>query len=281
MREEVLEFLCCPICKEDLELHKVLKTREHEIASGFLACSKCGRLYEVKNGIPDLLPPEFIKGSDKRWMIAYDRSARSYYILMHIIMPALSLWTEVLARSEWVARLGLRRGDMALDVSTGTGRNLPFLLKRVGHEGLVFGMDISKGMLAYAARLVRAKGWHNVELQRANAAYLPYRDNMFDGVLHVGGINTFEDKVRALAEMVRVAKPGARVVIVDEGLEPNKRKTLIGRFLLRTNALYFSMPPEKPLREQVEDLKVEWGVVPCWAMPMWPFYVMEARKPLR
>ena len=108
MREEVLEFLCCPICKEDLELHKVLKTREHEIASGFLACSKCGRLYKVKNGIPDLLPPEFIKGSDKRWMMAYDRSARSYYILMHIIMPALSLWTEILARSEWVARTETR-----------------------------------------------------------------------------------------------------------------------------------------------------------------------------
>ncbi len=38
----------------------------------------------------------------------------------------------------------------------------------------------------------------------------------FDTVLHVGGINYFNDKARAIAEMVRVAKPGAHIVIVDE-----------------------------------------------------------------
>ena len=35
-------------------------------------------------------------------------------------------------------------------------------------------------------------------------------------MLHIGGINFFDDKARALAEMARVAKPGVRVVVVDE-----------------------------------------------------------------
>ena len=48
------------------------------------------------------------------------------------------------------------------------------------------------------------------------AEALPFADNSFDAVLHVGGINFFNDKARAIAEMVRVAKPGAHVVIVDE-----------------------------------------------------------------
>ena len=182
---------------------------------------------------------------------AYDRMAKSYYILMHLLIPALSLWTEPLARSRWVGLLGLRRGDVVLDVATGAGRNLPFLLKRVGREGMVLGMDISKSMLSLAARQARARGWRNVELQRANASYLPYKDEVFDAVFHVGGVNTFEEKARALAEMVRVARPGARLVVVDEGLEPGKRQTFRGRFLLRMNALYASLPPLAELPEEL------------------------------
>jgi SAM-dependent methyltransferase len=45
---------------------------------------------------------------------------------------------------------------------------------------------------------------------------LPFRDAIFDCVFHVGGINFFSDKARAIAEMVRVARPGTKIVIVDE-----------------------------------------------------------------
>jgi ubiquinone/menaquinone biosynthesis C-methylase UbiE len=38
----------------------------------------------------------------------------------------------------------------------------------------------------------------------------------FDGVFHVGGINFFNNKEAAMAEMIRVAKPGARILIADE-----------------------------------------------------------------
>ena len=45
---------------------------------------------------------------------------------------------------------------------------------------------------------------------------LPFADNYFDIVFHVGGINFFSDKARAIAEMLRVAKPGTRLMIADE-----------------------------------------------------------------
>ncbi len=44
----------------------------------------------------------------------------------------------------------------------------------------------------------------------------PFRDAIFDAVFHVGGINFFNDRARAIAEMIRVAKPGTKIVIVDE-----------------------------------------------------------------
>ena len=45
---------------------------------------------------------------------------------------------------------------------------------------------------------------------------LPYKDNSFDSVFHVGGINFFNDKKAAIEEMIRVAKPNTKITIVDE-----------------------------------------------------------------
>lgn len=49
-----------------------------------------------------------------------------------------------------------------------------------------------------------------------NGENLPFQDEMFEGVLHVGGINFFNDKEAAISEMIRVAKPGACILIADE-----------------------------------------------------------------
>ena len=50
---------------------------------------------------------------------------------------------------------------MVLDVSTGTGRNIPFIASKIGKGGRLFAMDISRGVLDYARRKVK-QGW-NVE----------------------------------------------------------------------------------------------------------------------
>ena len=48
------------------------------------------------------------------------------------------------------------------------------------------------------------------------AEQLPFEGDTFDVVFHTGSINVFEDRRRAIEEMVRVAKPGTRIVISDE-----------------------------------------------------------------
>ena len=52
-----MEILCCPVCKGDLDL--AVDVEKDEIIEGSLFCKKCSHRYEIKDGIPDLLPPDF------------------------------------------------------------------------------------------------------------------------------------------------------------------------------------------------------------------------------
>jgi SAM-dependent methyltransferase len=78
-----------------------------------------------------------------------------------------------------------------------------------------FGIDLSWGMLRRCVR--NLTGWRrSAHLFQGEAERLPFRDAVFNSVCHVGGINFFNDKARAIEEMIRVAKPGAKIVILDE-----------------------------------------------------------------
>jgi SAM-dependent methyltransferase len=61
------------------------------------------------------------------------------------------------------------------------------------------------------------------DLFQGAAEHLPFVDEAFDVVLHMGGINFFNDKALALSEMVRVARPGTKFVVVDETEDAARR----------------------------------------------------------
>ncbi|MDI6856391.1 MAG: methytransferase partner Trm112 [Candidatus Thermoplasmatota archaeon] len=56
MKKDLLEILCCPVCKGDLEL-KIEKEEGNDIIEGLLICKKCGD-YRIEEGVPNLLPKE-------------------------------------------------------------------------------------------------------------------------------------------------------------------------------------------------------------------------------
>lgn len=158
-------------------------------------------------------------------------------------------------RKHLVERLGLKYGDTVLEVSIGTGANLPFISKKIGPEGKIYGIDISEGMLK-RCRMNAFKEKIMVELKLGNASRLPYKDNMFDAVLSFGGINFFSKKKKAIDEMVRVAKPGAKMVLGDEVFP-----------LLKA-----SEPPTKLLPKNVTGIKLGYEKV------LAKFWVLEFRK---
>ena len=57
MKPDLMEILCCPVCKGDLTL-TTTKTEGIEIVVGNLRCPRCAIDYPIDDGIPNLLPPE-------------------------------------------------------------------------------------------------------------------------------------------------------------------------------------------------------------------------------
>lgn len=56
MKKDLMDILCCPVCKGDLQL-TVRKEEGGEIIDGSLSCAKCHETYPIEDGIPNLLPP--------------------------------------------------------------------------------------------------------------------------------------------------------------------------------------------------------------------------------
>jgi demethylmenaquinone methyltransferase/2-methoxy-6-polyprenyl-1,4-benzoquinol methylase len=115
-------------------------------------------------------------------------------------------------------------GGRALDVATGTGDLALELAARVGPGGEVVGTDFSQRMLALARAKAQASGPagaaeapHGLPLrfEAANALSLPYADHEFDAATVGFGARNFSDLERGLREMIRVVKPGGRVVVLE------------------------------------------------------------------
>ncbi|MCI2425381.1 methyltransferase domain-containing protein [Candidatus Acetothermia bacterium] len=241
---------------------------------GRVVCHGCQRSYEINYGLPNLVypDPEELPVIDAMFLKQYERIATSYDRTLRLMLLVLGIREPRTRKRDLVAPLELAPGDCVLEVGAGTGSNLPIIAEQIGKEGKLFALDLSPGMLAVAREKLKRKGIE-AEFALGNGAYLPYKDDLFDAVLNFGGINTFGEKERAIAELVRVTKPGAKIVIGDEGLASGKENTWFGRRLLKMNTLFANKPPKEFVPKQVEDFQLKW----IWRGT---FYVMEFRKTL-
>jgi ubiquinone/menaquinone biosynthesis C-methylase UbiE len=108
--------------------------------------------------------------------------------------------------------LAVQAGEMILDVGCGTGGAVRALAPQVGQQGRVIGIDASATMIAEAE--ARSAGLAlPIEYRVADAHALPFPDNSVDGCYADGVFEILPDPRRALAEMVRVLRPGGRLVI--------------------------------------------------------------------
>lgn len=56
MKESLMDIICCPVDKHDLELEVDEREDDDEILQGTLTCTECGETYPIEDGIPNLLP---------------------------------------------------------------------------------------------------------------------------------------------------------------------------------------------------------------------------------
>jgi len=116
-----------------------------------------------------------------------------------------------------IESLNLRPGQRVLEVGVGTGMSLDGYPPYVR----VVGIDPSTGMLAHAIEKIRENRWGHVEVKQGDALNLNFPDNSFDDVVSFHVITVVPDPVRMMDEMVRVCKPGGRIVVVNHFASPN------------------------------------------------------------
>jgi ubiquinone/menaquinone biosynthesis C-methylase UbiE len=108
------------------------------------------------------------------------------------------------------ARLG--PGMQVLDLAGGTGEPGLTAAQRVAPGGTVVCTDFVPAMVAAAEANARAAGITNMRFQQVDAEEIPFDDASFDGVVSRWGVMFFPDTQKALGEIRRVLKPGARAV---------------------------------------------------------------------
>jgi phosphatidylethanolamine/phosphatidyl-N-methylethanolamine N-methyltransferase len=112
---------------------------------------------------------------------------------------------------EVLESLPFRPGHRVLEVGVGTGISLDAYPPYVH----VTGVDPSAKMLAHAIGKTRENGWGHIDLREGDAQELAFPNNSFDWVTSFHVMTVVPDARRMFAEMVRVCKPGGRIVVVS------------------------------------------------------------------
>lgn len=145
---------------------------------------------------------------EERQREMWDKSAQRYDML---VAPLERRFMGPSRR--WI---GPRAAGEVLEVAVGTGLNLPHY-----PPGITFtGLDVSAPMLDGARRKAATLGLP-VTLVEGDAEELPFEADSFDSVVSTFAMCGFADYEQALAEIVRVVRPGGRILLADHVVSTN------------------------------------------------------------
>src|SRR5437868_6133014 len=148
-------------------------------------------------------------GAEVREM--FSRVARRYDFLNHFLSMGLDIhWRNVCARE--VRDCG--RDDTLADLCTGTG-DLALALKQAAPDSSVIALDFTPEMAAFGPAKAARKKFERVTFGIGDSLNLPLRDNSVAAASVAFGIRNVADLDRGLREMVRVVRPGGKVLVLE------------------------------------------------------------------
>jgi ubiquinone/menaquinone biosynthesis C-methylase UbiE len=228
--------------------------------------SEAGEQFPIRRGIPDFRQPGDLSGDNGKYNHLYETIGGFYDDTQRVFCALKGFDRDAYFRS-YMNRLEVKPGDSVLETSVGTGLNYKYLPRGVKLSGL----DLSPEMLATGqGNLQRWK--LDADLYLGNAEEFPFADASFDVVFHVGGINFFNNRLKAIQEMIRVAKPGSLLMISDETEKHVKEvyeRQPGSKFRNRREPV---TPPVDLVPADMEDVHLE-------VMRSGEWYVLTFRKP--
>lgn len=140
----------------------------------------------------------------------FDNISARYDFLNHL----LSLGIDKGWRRKVVRIVSATQPTKVLDIATGTA-DLAIALSKIDGAHIT-GVDISAGMLKVGGEKIDKKGLsERIALQLGDSEQLPFEDNSFDAITVAFGVRNFENLEAGLSEMLRVVKPGGKVVVLE------------------------------------------------------------------
>lgn len=140
----------------------------------------------------------------------FDSVAERYNLMNDLMSAGMHrLWKRFAIEAS-----GVRKGDRVLDIAGGTADLSALFLNQVGGKGEVWLTDINNAMLTIGRDRLLDEG-ASVSVAQCDAEKLPFPSNYFDCVSVAFGLRNMTHKDMALKEMLRVLRPGGRVVVLE------------------------------------------------------------------
>jgi len=141
----------------------------------------------------------------------FNNISKTYDFLNHF----MSLGIDIIWRKKAIKELLTDKPQEILDVATGTG-DFAFEALEILKPKKIIGVDISRGMLDIAQEKITKRKKQDVfEVRLGDSEKLLFDDNTFDAVTVAYGVRNYENLEKGIADMLRVLKPGGKVVILE------------------------------------------------------------------
>ena len=141
----------------------------------------------------------------------FNNISGTYDFLNHF----LSLGIDIIWRKKAIRELSALKPRVMLDVATGTG-DFAFEAIKILNPEKITGVDISVGMLDVARKKIAERNLQHVfSVQTGDSEGLHFDDNHFDAITVAFGVRNYENLEKGLADMLRVLKPGGKIVILE------------------------------------------------------------------
>jgi demethylmenaquinone methyltransferase/2-methoxy-6-polyprenyl-1,4-benzoquinol methylase len=141
----------------------------------------------------------------------FNNISGTYDFLNHF----LSAGIDIIWRKKAIRELSALQPKMMLDVATGTG-DFAFEAIKILKPEKIIGVDISVGMLDVARKKIAERNLQHVfTVQTGDSEGLNFEDNHFDAITVAFGVRNYENLEKGLSDMLRVLKPGGKIVILE------------------------------------------------------------------
>lgn len=232
------------------------ETGEKLVKHGQELISSVARYNKLNSGIYDFVYPQNLADMDAKALDFYEGRADAYEQYLHLTFTTYGE-DEIEVRNGMVDLLDLKPDSKVLEIACGTGRDSVIIQQRLGQHGELHISDISENMLLKAVSKLQEKpSFSSVCI--SNALHLPYPDNYFDAFYSFGALGEFSDIKRFFAEIIRVCKPGAKVVVGDENLPVWQRESEFGKILANYNKQFLTEVPFSSLPVEARQVNCRW-----------------------